>query len=83
MATKGKKGTVKTAEPVVITTETPLETPKRVNPYTNYGLSIPELLRAVLCEIWELRQDVIRSGSFIGHKKDFEEFAEIYEKSVK
>ena len=83
MATKGKTGKAKTAEPVVITTETPLETPKRVNPYTNFGLSIPELLRAILCEIWELRQDVIRSGFFIGHKKDFEEFAEIYEKSVK
>lgn len=83
MATKGKTGKAKTAEPVVIQTETPLETPKRVNPYTDYGLSIPELLRAILCEIWELRQDVIRSGFFIGHKKDFEEFADIYEKSVK
>lgn len=58
MATKGKAGKAKTAEPVVITTEKPLETPKRVNPYTNFGLSIPELLRAILCEIWELRQDI-------------------------
>ena len=83
MATKGKKGTIKNDLPAIIQTETPLETPKRVNPYTNFGLSIPELLRAILCEIWELRQDVIRSGFFIGHKKDFEGFAEIYEKSVK
>ena len=58
MATKGKTGKAKTAEPVVITTEKPLETPERVNPYTNFGLSIPELLRAILCEIWELRQDL-------------------------
>ena len=58
MATKGKTGKAKTAEPVVIQTETHLETPKRVNPYTDYGLSIPELLRAILCEIWELRQDI-------------------------
>lgn len=57
MATKGKTGKDKTAEPVVITTENDLQTPKRVNPYTNFGLSIPELLRAILCEIWELRQD--------------------------
>ena len=83
MATKGKKGTVKNDPPAIIQTETALETPERVNPYTNFGLSIPELLRAILCEIWELRQDVIRSGFFIGHKKDFEEFADIYEKSVK
>jgi hypothetical protein len=58
MATKGRTGKAKTAEPVVITTEKPLETPKRVNPYSNFGLSIPELLRAILCEIWELRQAI-------------------------
>ena len=58
MATKGKTGKAKTAEPIVIATETHLETPKRVNPYTNFGLSIPELLRAILFEIWELRQDL-------------------------
>ena len=58
MATKGKTGKAKTAEPVVIATEKPLETPERVNPYTDFGLSIPELLRAILCEIWELRQDI-------------------------
>ena len=58
MATKGKAGKAKTAEPVVITTEKHLEPPKAVNPYTNFGLSIPELLRAILCEIWELRQDI-------------------------
>lgn len=58
MATKGKTGKSKNDHPSIIQTETPLETPKRVNPYTNFGLSIPELLRAVLCEIWELRQDL-------------------------
>ena len=58
MATKGKTGKVKTDEPVVIATEKPLEPPKAVNPYTDFGLSIPELLRAILCEIWELRQDI-------------------------
>lgn len=58
MATKGKTGKAKNDHPAIIQTETPLETPKRVNPYTNFGLSIPELLRAILCEIWELRQDI-------------------------
>jgi hypothetical protein len=27
-----------------------------VNPYKDYPLSIPELLRAILCEIWEVRR---------------------------
>lgn len=58
MATKGKSGKAKNDTPAIITTETAQEAPKRVNPYTNFGLSIPELLRAILCEIWELRQDV-------------------------
>ena len=31
---------------------------KRVNPYKDYPLSVCTLLRAVLCEIWELRQDI-------------------------
>ena len=31
---------------------------KRVNPYNDYPLSVCTLLRAVLCEIWELRQDI-------------------------
>ena len=35
---------------------------KMVNPYKDYPLSVCTLLRAVLCEIWELRQDVIRAG---------------------
>lgn len=32
----------------------------RVNPYKDYPLSVCTLLRAVLCEIWELRQDIAR-----------------------
>lgn len=31
---------------------------KMVNPYKDYPLSVCTLLRAVLCEIWELRQDI-------------------------
>ena len=31
---------------------------KRVNPYKDYPLSVCTLLRAVLCELWELRQDI-------------------------
>lgn len=31
---------------------------KRVNPYKDYPLSVCTLMRAVLCEIWELRQDI-------------------------
>ena len=58
MATKGRTGKANTAEPVVIQTETAIETPKRVNPYKDYMLSIPELLRAILCEIWELKEAV-------------------------
>ena len=36
----------------------PAEAEKRVNPYKDYPLSVCTLLRAVLCEIWELRQDI-------------------------
>ena len=81
------KGTTRkgSAEPLISfnRTETHAGAAKRSNPYTDYPEHIPGLLKAILCEIWELRQDVIRYGFFIGHKKDFEEFAEIYEKSVK
>ena len=35
-----------------------VEVEKRVNPYKDYPLSVCTLLRAVLCEIWELRQDI-------------------------
>ena len=38
--------------------ETAVETEKRVNPYRDHPLSACALLRAVLCEIWELRQDI-------------------------
>ncbi len=31
---------------------------KGENPYKGYPLHIPGLLRAILCEIWELRQDI-------------------------
>ena len=33
---------------------------KRVNPYKDYPLSVCTLLRAVLCELWELRQDIAK-----------------------
>ena len=36
--------------------ETAIEAREEVNPYRNYPLSIPELLRAILCEIWEVRR---------------------------
>jgi hypothetical protein len=35
-----------------------VEAEKRVNPYKDYPLSVCALLRAILCEIWELRQDI-------------------------
>ena len=37
-------------------TETDVEACEEVNPYKDYPLSIPELLRAILCEIWEVRR---------------------------
>ena len=37
-------------------TETAIEAREEVNPYKDYPLSIPELLRAILCEIWEVRR---------------------------
>lgn len=37
-------------------TETAVEDREEVNPYKDYPLSIPELLRAILCEIWEVRR---------------------------
>lgn len=60
-----KKGTAAQAN-VVAAEETtpkikqndPVEAEKRVNPYKDYPLSVCTLLRAVLCEIWELRQDI-------------------------
>lgn len=38
--------------------ETAVETEKMVNPYKDHPLSACALLRAILCEIWELRQDI-------------------------
>ena len=38
--------------------ETSVEAEKRVNPYREHPLSACALLRAILCEIWELRQDI-------------------------
>ena len=37
-------------------TETAVEAREEANPYKDYTLSIPELLRAILCEIWEVRR---------------------------
>lgn len=37
-------------------TETAVEAREEVSPYKDYPLSIPELLRAILCEIWEVRR---------------------------
>lgn len=60
-----KKGTAEqiilhTAEETTpkIKQKDPIETEKGVNPYKDYPLSVCTLLRAVLCEIWELRQDI-------------------------
>lgn len=39
-------------------TEGAVEEHARVNPYKDHPLHIPGLLRAILCEIWELRQDI-------------------------
>lgn len=38
--------------------ETAVQPERRVNPYKDYPLSACALLRAILCEIWELRQDI-------------------------
>lgn len=38
--------------------EKAVETEKSVNPYSDHPLSVCALLRAILCEIWELRQDI-------------------------
>lgn len=60
-----KKGTAAQANVVAAEENTPeikqkdpVEAKKRVNPYKDYPLSVCTLLRAVLCEIWELRQDI-------------------------
>lgn len=50
-----QKNTLKTQQPENAT-ETAVEAREEVNPYKDYPLSIPELLRAILCEIWEVRR---------------------------
>ena len=50
-----QKNTQKPQQPEKVT-ETAVEAREEVNPYKNYPLSIPELLRAILCEIWEVRR---------------------------
>lgn len=53
------KTTQKTQQPEMAT-ETALGAREEVNPYKDYPLSVPELLRAILCEIWEVRQCLTR-----------------------
>lgn len=38
--------------------ETAVQPENRANPYRDHPLSACVLLRAILCEIWELRQDI-------------------------
>lgn len=54
MATK-KKTPQKPQQPE-IATEKAVEAREEVNPYKDYPLSIPKLLRAILCEIWEVKR---------------------------
>ena len=51
-----KTKTPQKTQPPEITTETAVEAREEVNPYKDYPLSIPELLRAILCDIWEVRR---------------------------
>ena len=41
-------------------TETAVEAREEVNHYKDYPFSIPELLRAILCELWEVRRCLTR-----------------------
>lgn len=52
---KKQKAPQKT-QPPEIAMEKAVEAREEVNPYKDYPLSIPELLRAILCEIWEVRR---------------------------
>ena len=45
----------KTEANAVETAEKASVAPERVNPYKDYPLDIPLLLRTILCELWELR----------------------------
>lgn len=51
-----KQKTPQKTQPPEIATETAVEAREEVNPYKDYPLSIPELLRTILCEIWEVRR---------------------------
>ena len=56
------KGTTRkgSAEPLISfnRTESHDGAAKRSNPYTDYPEHIPGLLKAILCEIWELKEAV-------------------------
>ena len=56
------KGTTRkgSAEPLISfnRTETHAGAAKRSNPYTDYPEHIQGLLKAILCEIWELKEAV-------------------------
>ena len=54
--TETKQKTPQKTQQPEIATETAVEDREEVNPYKDYPLSIPELLRAILCEIWEVRR---------------------------
>ena len=58
------KGTTRngSAEPLISfnRTETHTGAAKRSNPYNDYPEHIPGLLKAILCEIWELRNDIVK-----------------------
>ena len=56
-----KQKTPQKAQQPETATETALGAREEVNPYKDYPLSIPELLRAILCEIWEVRQCLTRN----------------------
>ena len=54
--TETKQKTPQKTQQPEIATETAIESREEVNHYKDYPLSIPELLRAILCEIWEVRR---------------------------
>ena len=59
MARKGTAKAIKIASKAELKPEINVQkaaqAEKRVNPYKDYPLSVCTLLRAILCEIWELR----------------------------
>ena len=56
MASKNGQKAAQTVTAPKNATETALESPNAENPYIRYPLHIPGLLRAILCELWEVRQ---------------------------